>query len=186
MDTSNKPVVVETLKDNQTDFALLTVVPPNLDVEQIELLPNYSFLVCNTEIWDQYDQNLMQILNKYPFLLREEGSATRFISERFLEKNKVRPTKKIEFTSNEALKQAILAGMGISILPLVGMKDQIKDGSLKIIPINDLPTVATWRLVWLKNKSLTPAARAFLAYLSEEKVNIQNKYFDWMHIYLPH
>lgn len=183
LDTNNKKLVVESLKENQTDFALLTILPPNLDVEVIELLPNYSFLVCNNEVWNQFDQNLIKILDEYPFLLREEGSATRFISENFLQKHKIKPFKRIEFTSNEALKQAILAGMGVSILPLVGMKDQISDGSLKIIPVDGLPRITTWKLVWLKRKSLSPAARAFVTYLSEEKLNIQKKYFDWMDDY---
>lgn len=184
LDTNNKNIVIENLKENQTDFALLTVLPPNLDVEVIELLPNYSFLVCHTDIWNQHDQNLLQIMNNYPFLLREEGSATRFISESFLKKNKFNPIKKIEFTSNEALKQAILAGMGLSILPLVGMKDQISEGSLKIVPVDDLPRITTWKLVWLKNKTLSPAARAFVAYLLEEKSNLKEKYFDWMDTYI--
>lgn len=184
LDTNNKAEVIESLKENQTDFALLSIMPTNLDLAQIELLPNYLYLICNSEIWNQFDKDLKQILQKYPFLFREEGSATRYISEKFLEKNKVVPSKKIEFSSNEALKQAILAGMGISILPLVGMKDQINDGSLQIIPIDELPIVTTWRLVWLKNKSLSPAARAFLTYLTEEKVNIQKKHFDWINNYI--
>jgi DNA-binding transcriptional LysR family regulator len=184
LDTNNKARVIEALKENQTDFALLSTIPPNLELKQIELLPNHLFLVCNSEIWNLYDKDLSKILQNYPFLLREDGSTTRYISEKFLEKNKVKPSKKVEFSSNEALKQAILAGMGISILPLVGMKDQINDGSLQIIPIDELPVVTTWRLVWLKNKSLSPAARAFLTYLTQEKVNIQKKHFNWINNYV--
>jgi DNA-binding transcriptional LysR family regulator len=184
LDTNRKADVVEALKENQTDFALLSIMPPHLDLEEIELLPNHLFLVCNSSIWNQYDQNLKQILQRYPFLLREEGSATRYIAEKYLVKNKIKPTKKVEFSSNEALKQAILAGMGISILPLLGMKDQINDGRIQIFPIDEVLVVTTWRLVWLKNKSLSPAARAFLNYLSEEKDNIRNKHFDWINNYI--
>lgn len=180
LDSLNKPQVVEALKENQTDFALISVLPSNLELEEMILLPNHLFLVCSTVLWNLYDQDLKTILQNRPFLLREEGSATRNISEKFLDKNNVKPNKKIELTSNEALKHAIIAGMGISILPLASMKDQILDGSLTIINIEELPIVTNWRLVWLKEKSLSPAARAFLSYLESEKSAIQNKHFGWI------
>jgi DNA-binding transcriptional LysR family regulator len=183
LDSLSKIQVVESLRENHTDFALMTILPTNMELEQIELMPNHLFLVCSIGIWNAYDQNLKTILQNRPFLLREQGSATRFLSDKFLEKNKVKPNKKIELTSNEALKHAILAGMGISILPLVGMKNEIMDGSLKIIPKEELPIVTTWRLVWLKDKSLSPASRAFLTYLEKEKWIVQDRHFNWIKNY---
>lgn len=184
LDSLSKIQVVDSLKQNQTDFALVTTLPDHLDLEQLELMPNHSFLVCSTETWNLYDKDLKSILQNRPFLLREPGSATRFISEKFLEKYKVKPNKKLELTSNEAIKQAILAGMGISILPLIGMKDQIMDERLKIVTIDELPVINKWRLVWLKEKSLSPGAREFLSYLQSEKSRLQEKHFGWIENYI--
>jgi DNA-binding transcriptional LysR family regulator len=173
LDVTNKTKVIESLIKNEVDFALVSVIPEKMNIQKIKLMPNKLFLVGNKEKTFDSVSNDKSILESIPLIFREEGSATRYIAEKYLAKNKIKPTKKVEFSSNEALKQAILAGMGISILPLLGMKDQLNDGSIQISPIDEVPVVTNWRLVWLKNKSFSPAARAFLTYLSEEKLNIQ-------------
>ncbi|MEY3421762.1 MAG: hypothetical protein RIR48_2058 [Bacteroidota bacterium] len=184
LDTTNKSKVLAALRENQTDFALMSVVPLDLDVHHIDLLPNHLFLVCNKKIWDTHDNNIVAIFKQHPFLLREEGSATRSESEKYLTKAGTAITKKIELSSNETVKQAVLAGMGISILPLIGMKNQLLDGSLQIIPISGLPLETTWRLVWLKEKALSPAARTFIKYIEEQKENIVKMHFDWIKEYI--
>ena len=75
--------------------------------------------------------------------------------------------KKLELTSNEAVKQAVIAGLGCSIMPLIGIKNDLKNGSLQIIPVQGLPIQSTWNLIWLKNKNLSPVASAYLTYLEE-------------------
>ncbi len=54
--------------------------------------------------------------------------------------------------SNEAVKQALLAGLGFSIIPLIGIKNELKNKDLQIIPVNGLPVRNNWYLVWLKSK----------------------------------
>jgi LysR family transcriptional regulator, low CO2-responsive transcriptional regulator len=186
LDTTNKSQVMDALKDNQTDFALISILPESIDLNYIELLPNHLFLVCNKKIWDDHRGDSKEILEKYPFLLREEGSATRFASEKFLTANKIMISKKIELKSNETVKQAVLAGMGISIIPLIGMKNQLIEGSLKIIPMQGLPLVTDWRLVWLKEKSLSPSARAFLKYIIEQKESFTVIHFGWIKDYVDY
>jgi DNA-binding transcriptional LysR family regulator len=67
------------------------------------------------------------------------------------------------------LLQALIAGLGISIMPLIGLKNELEGGELKIIPIKGLPITTDWRLVWLRNKPLTPVAKAFLDFVQEKK-----------------
>ena len=86
-------------------------------------------------------------------------------------------------TSNEALKQAVTAGLGYSIMPLIGIKDSLKNNDLRIIPVNDLPIVTHWNLVWLKSKKLSPTAEAFLKYVKEYKDRIINETFQWFEEY---
>ena len=99
--------------------------------------------------------------------------------ERYLRKNNIPVSKKLELTSNEAVKQAVIAGLGCSVMPLIGLRNEIKDGDLKIIPVNDLPIVTTWNLIYLKNKRFSPVAEAFLEHIHLEKENIIKQYFNW-------
>jgi len=82
-------------------------------------------------------------------------------------------------TSNEAIKQAVIAGLGYSIIPLIGIKNELSNGQLHIIPSKGLPITTYWRLIWLKNKKLSPIATAYLEYIRNEKEKIIEKSFSW-------
>jgi DNA-binding transcriptional LysR family regulator len=102
--------------------------------------------------------------------------------EKFISKNKFQTKKKIELTSNEAVKQAVLAGIGISIMPLIGIKSEIESGELKIIETNGLPITTIWKLVWLKEKKLSFIAQHYIDYIKKEKNNINKLSFPLLKI----
>ena len=87
--------------------------------------------------------------------------------------------KSIELTSNEAVKQAVIAGLGYTVLPLVGIKNELLNKQLHIIPSKELPIVTHWRLIWLKSKKLSPLAEKYLNFLRTEKYKIIQKEFQW-------
>lgn len=103
--------------------------------------------------------------------------------EAYIKANDFPVFKRVQLTSNEALKQAVIAGLGYSIMPLIGIKNALKNNDLEIIPFRGLPIVTHWRLVWLKAKKLSPVASAFLEYIQEEKENIINEHFSWFEAY---
>jgi DNA-binding transcriptional LysR family regulator len=82
------------------------------------------------------------------------------------------------------VKQAVLAGMGYSIMPLIGIKNELKNGELKIIPVKGLPIVSTWYLIWLKTKQFLPSPTAFLNYVEANKAQIIERNFAFEHSYL--
>jgi DNA-binding transcriptional LysR family regulator len=168
LDVTNKSKVVESLKCNEIDFAIVSVLPEELEVEEEKLVENLLFMVGNM---DNYSK-------KKPIIYREEGSATRKVMEQYFE-NKGKKRKQIELTSNEAVKQAVIAGIGHSILPLIGIKSELMDGTLKIITKRGLPLKTDWRLIWLKDKKMSPVAKAYLAYIRNEKMHIRERYFKW-------
>jgi DNA-binding transcriptional LysR family regulator len=86
---------------------------------------------------------------------------------------------KMELTSNEAVKQAVIAGLGYSIMPLIGSKNELTNEELRIIPVSGFPITSQWRLIWLENKTLSPVAQAYLSYLKKEKEKIAKNYFSW-------
>lgn len=179
MDVTNKAQVIESLLNNEVDFSLVSVVPPKLSIEKLELLPNKLFLIGNTKTKFKKGTHDKRIFETLPLIYREQGSATRQVMERFIEKNKITAYKKIELTSNEAVKQAVLAGLGYSIMPLIGIKNELNNGELQIIPVKGLPISTIWSMVWLKEKSHSPMASAFLSHVKKEKASIINEHFTW-------
>jgi DNA-binding transcriptional LysR family regulator len=89
----------------------------------------------------------------------------------------------MELTSNEAVKQALLAGLGCSIMPLIGIKNELRNSELQIIPIKGLPITTTWSLIWLKGKKHSPVSRSLLSYLKKEKAQIVQEKFSWYEEY---
>ncbi len=178
MDVTNKSKVVKALELNEVDFALVSVLPTHLKMDKIALMTNKLFLVGDMKR-SFNSKNKNKIFKDLPLIYREQGSATRGAMEEFIRKNNLPTSKKIELTSNEAVKQAVIAGLGYSIMPLIGIKNELRNGDLQIIEISGLPIITTWNLVWLQSKNLSPAANAFLAYVKEEKEDIIAEHFDW-------
>jgi DNA-binding transcriptional LysR family regulator len=183
MDVTNKTLVVKSLENNEVDFALVSTIPKDLKANQLPLLQNKLYLVGSTMFKSEKKKSIREILKKYPLLFREPGSATRNAMEEFIKKKDLPVFKKIELTSNEAVKQSVIAGLGYSIMPLIGIRDALKNKELEIIPIRGLPIISTWNLVWLKSKKLSHVANALLEYLKEEKERITKETFSWYEEY---
>lgn len=179
MDVTNKASVVKSLDNNEVDFALVSVIPDGLSLERVQLMQNKLFLIGDAKT--TFNKNLPKnkIFEDYPLIYREEGSATRNAMEAFIAKHDLPRHKKIELTSNEALKQAVIAGLGYSIMPLIGIKNDLINGDLKIIPFKGLPIITNWNLVWLKSKKLSPTATAYLNFVQTEKDRIIEDNFNW-------
>lgn len=167
LDVTNKTKVMKSLKQNEIDFALVSVVPKTIKVEEELLLENRLYMVSDLQVE----------LDKRPYIFREPGSATRSAMDQYLGHETAR--KRIELTSNEAVKQALLAGLGHSILPLIGIKNELLSGALSIVPQPNLPIQTYWRLIWLTEKKLSPIAKAYLDYVREEKEKIIQEHFQW-------
>jgi len=172
LNVTNKSLVVDSLVNNEVDFAVISTLPDKFEVNEELLIENKLFLVgaSNTDFITK------------PLIYREQGSATRTEMEAYF-KNFKKSIKKIELESNEAVKQAVLADIGISILPLIGLKNELNDHQLQIIPQKKLPITTQWRIVWRKDKNLSPVAKAFLNSIQSNKGAIIEKYFNWYDAY---
>ncbi|MBC7486160.1 MAG: LysR family transcriptional regulator [Cytophagaceae bacterium] len=183
LDVTNKSKVMESLVKNEVDFALVSVLPDKLPIDKVELMKNRLYVVGNYEKKFRktaYDKNIFEEL---PLIFREQGSGTRLVMEKFIEKNKLPIKKTMELTSNEAVKQAIIAGLGYSIMPLIGIKNELNNKDLQIIPVKGFPIQSIWHLIWLKNRKFSPVASEFLKYIRTEKESIIEHRFDWFNKY---
>lgn len=183
MDVTNKNKVIESLENNEVDFALVSILPSNLNFEKLDLLQNKLYLVGNSKTKYKNNIGVKEMFNNLPLIFREKGSGTRQTMENFIENNNLSVLKKMELTSNEAVKQALLADLGYSIMPLIGIKNELQNNELHIIPVKGLPITTTWSIIWAKGKKLSPVSLSFLDYLINEKDQIINGKFKWYEQY---
>ena len=183
MDVTNKASVIKNLELNEVDFALVSVLPSKLKINRVELMPNRLFYVGSTALTFKKNPSKRKLFEELPLIYREQGSATRNAMETFISKNKFSVRKKMELTSNEAVKQAVVSGLGCSIMPLIGIKNELKSGDLQIIPVKGLPITTTWNLIWLNSKKLSPAATALLEFLESNKEEIIKDKFNWINAF---
>jgi DNA-binding transcriptional LysR family regulator len=177
LDVTNKAKVVNSLEKNEIDFALVSILPENLQVKKVDLMENKLMLVGNKKTAQFLKQQKIN-LDTIPLIYREIGSGTRQTMEQFIQKNKLQAKKKITLTSNEAVKQAIIAGMGVSIMPIIGIKNELASGKLEVIPIKGMPITTTWSLIWLKEKKLSAIAQAYIDFLKLHKESISEVHFS--------
>ncbi|WMN06677.1 LysR family transcriptional regulator [Marivirga arenosa] len=167
MEVTNKQSVIESLENNKVDFSMVSVLP-DMAINHMELMKNELYLVgpANSELnKKKYD---VDIFRELPLIYREEGSGTRYTMESFIKKNKIPARMNLKLATNEAVKQAVIAGLGYSILPLIGIKNELKNRDLKIIPVKNFPIHSTWHLIWLKEKRFSPVAQAYLDFIKKE------------------
>ncbi|MFT4778687.1 MAG: DNA-binding transcriptional LysR family regulator [Flavobacteriales bacterium] len=183
MDVTNKSKVLESLSKNEVDFALVSVLPETMPFKRVELMQNKLFLVRKSEEEQSKSSFNPKSLAKTSLIYREKGSATRQAMELYISKLNVVQNKSLELTSNEAVKQAVLAGLGYSIMPLIGIKNELDNKELQIVPMKELPIQTTWNLIWPEGKKLSPVAQAYLKYLEAEKEVIIHDSFGWYEKY---
>ncbi len=179
MDVTNKNKVIESIENNEVDFALVSILPLGLSIEKLDLIENKLYLIGNTRRKFGKEMEAHEIFRDLPLIFREKGSGTRQTMEKYIESNSISILKKMELTSNEAVKQAVIAGLGYSIMPLIGIRNELLNKELQMIPIKGLPIVTTWSLIWLQGKKHSPVSLAFLDFLKKEKLSIIQDKFSW-------
>lgn len=177
MDVNSRVNVLDHLKNNRVDFALLSSTANSKSFESMSLMQNKLYLVGSGQ--SEYGKKRITPaqLSQLPLIFREEGSGLRMMMESLLEQHNVTIKRKLELTNNEAIKQALIAGLGYSIMPLLSIRNEIQLNQLKVIPIEGLPVKTNWNLIWLKNKKFNPVANEFLQYLDKNKDEIIKNQF---------
>lgn len=182
IEVTNRKKVLEILKNNEVDFALVSVLPDDFAVTSETLITNKLFLMGKKKA-DFNTTDAINVFTKIPMLFREAGSGTRLVMENYFKKNNIYCKTKMQLTSNEAVKQAVIAGLGFSVLPVIGCKNELKNHELHIINVAGFPIQSQWNLIALPNKKMAPVAETYLQFLQKEKEQITLHNFDWIHQY---
>lgn len=178
LEVSNRYKVLAHLQENSTDLALVSLWPDELDLESIQLVENKWYLACSPEKKETYTAAIKEgKWEKVPFLVREKGSGTRTMMEKFFQERDIHVESNLELATNEAVKQAVMAGLGASLLSNFSMAQEIKEGRISLLELPGLPLKADWKLIWLKQKKHSPAVKAFIRWLSENRKKVLSTHF---------
>lgn len=168
LQVTNHQKLIQRMWENQDDLYILSQPPADIDLCSQAVLDNHLVVVARRDHPFANQKNIpIQHLQHEPFIMRESGSGTRQAVEELFEKRRVCVNVRLELGSNEAIKQAIIGGLGISVL---SEHTLIPEGSLSelvALDVRDFPIQRRWYVAYLAGKQLSVIAEAFLAYLLE-------------------
>ena len=170
---TNRERVLERFLDNQDDLYITGQPPEELDVECHPFLENP--LVVLAPIGHPLAGKThipLKRLAQEPFLMREPGSGTRQALERLLAKHRLKVNIRMELGSNEAIKQAIAGGLGVSVLSRHTLALDAAMSQIAVLDVEHFPIRGNWYVSWPKGKQLSVVARTFLGHLQNAGTNI--------------
>lgn len=162
LDIANREQLVRLLDANGADLVLMGQPPEEVDVEAEVFLENPLVIVAPPNHPLARERRIpLSALAGEIFLMREPGSGTRQALERHLAERGLRVQQGMQITRNEAIKQAVRAGLGLSVVSLHTIELEVETGRLVILDVAGFPLLRQWYVVYRRGKRLSPAARAF-------------------------
>ncbi len=174
---TNQEGVLSRLANNQDDLYFTGRPPSEMDIELRPILENPLVVVASSEHPLAKEKNItLKRLAAEPFIFRESGSGTRLVIEKCLAENRVSVEVVMELSSNEAIKQAIAGGLGISILSQHSLALENQQGLLTILNVEGFPIQRHWYVIYPSGKHLSVAAQAFLDFSINEGKEIVDRF----------
>ena len=166
---ANRDAVIKQLVENAADLAITGQPPEDADMVSQVFMQNPLVVIASpghplAHVHDIQPQQLAQEI----FLLRERGSGTRDVMERFFNSHQLAMPGSMEMHTNEAIKQSVQAGMGLSITSLHGIELKLETKRLTILDVANFPIMRYWHIVHRANRRLSVAAQAFKQFLLTE------------------
>ena len=162
----NRETLLQHLAENSVDLVLMGRPPEGHDLEAQPFLDNPLVVIASPDHPLAGIKNItLQRLSEEPFLGREPGSGTRIAVEKFFEANGLTLTVAMEMNKNEAIKQAVEAGLGVGVVSLHG---ELAKRNLCMLDVQGFPLWRQWYLVQRHGKRLSPSAQAFAQFVLSE------------------
>jgi LysR family transcriptional regulator, low CO2-responsive transcriptional regulator len=165
----NREQLVRLLQANEVDIAVMGRPPRELATRAEPFAAHpHVFVAAPDHPLARHEGELdTESLRAQEFILREEGSGTRAALEQFLADARVEPRVAMEMASNETIKQAVIAGMGVSFLSLHTLELELQHGLIALLDVRGAPVLRAWNVVHTQSKVLSPAAEAFRYFMLE-------------------
>ncbi|MCP5142959.1 MAG: LysR family transcriptional regulator [Chromatiales bacterium] len=177
---SNRDRIIERIHANEDDLYIMGQAPTDqLDVEAFPFAPNPLVVMAprNHPLVGQKNITLERIAQE-PLILREPGSGIRDAALKVFDAAGLKPKVRMELGSNEAIKHAIVGGLGLSVLSLHTLTLEGTEGPVAILDVKGFPIMRQWYLVYPKGKELSLVARAFLDFALENEPRMRERMED--------
>jgi len=166
LDVSNRAAVLNLLATNYTDLAIMGQMPEDLGLEATRFMDNPLVVIAPPDHPLVGQKNIsVESLAAESFLVREAGSGTRGAMERFFAARGLEIQSSMEMSSNEAIKQAVQAGLGLGILSLQTLEMELALKRLAVLKVEGFPIMRHWYIVHRADKRLSPVAQAFKGFV---------------------
>ncbi|MEM7505218.1 MAG: LysR family transcriptional regulator [Pseudomonadota bacterium] len=165
----NRNAIVEMLSRGAIELCIMGRPPQDPEVEHVTLGDHpYVIVAAPDNPLTQLDDVPPELLLNETFLTREEGSGTRITMRRYLDQiGEGQTYRTVEMGTNETIKQAVMAGLGVAMISAHTIAPELDQGRLKRLKMSGLPVIRWWHLVRLKETTLSPTAQAFQDFLLE-------------------
>ena len=169
LDITNRASLREQLEANRPDLVIMGQPPDGVDVESETFMENPLVMIAPPNHPLAKEKNiLLKRFEDEHFVVREAGSGTRSAIQRFFDEHSVSFHTGIEMTSNEAIKQAVEAGLGLGIVSIHTLELELETKRLVILDVEDFPVMRHWHIVQRSGKRLSPVAQTFKQFVLEE------------------
>lgn len=170
---TNQSRVLERLTGNMDDLVIMGTIPDNMDLEVAHFLDNPLVVVAPPDHPLAGERNIpLARIAEERFLSREPGSGTRQARTRLFAQHGLAAKVYMELGSSEAIKQAVMAGLGISVLSLHNLSLELESGLIAVLDVKHFPLMRNWYAVHLKGKKLSQTTRRFLDFLLKDGARI--------------
>lgn len=175
---ANRRSVIEMLEHYQVDLALMGRTPRRIAVESTAFA-EHPYVIIASPLHPLASSQRIDPKNLLgeTFLAREPGSGTRMVLERFFDDRGLRQPKVQEMNSNENIKQAVMARMGLAVISKHTIQLELQTRRLVELDVIDMPQIRTWFVVHLKDKELTTAAAQFKQFVEEQGPEFMTEFF---------
>ncbi len=168
LEVRNRDQMVELLREGDIDLAIMGRTPADMDTRIEAFAAHPHAFIASPDHPMSREQGISPVaLNQFELISREQGSGTRAIMERFLRERGLTPLVSMEMSSNESIKQAVMADLGISFVSLHTVGLEVTHGKLAVLDIDETPISRAWHVVALNRGNHSSAAEAFRYFVLE-------------------
>lgn len=166
LEIQNRDGVLSRLRENRDDLYVMSRPPADMEVEQHAFLPNPLVVIAQEgHAWAGRQDIALSELAGEKFILRERGSGTRLACDAHFARLGFEPRVRLELGSNEAIKQAVAGGLGLSVISRHALTAHLEDEQLAVLNVQGFPVLSSWWTVYPRGKRLSPVAQVFLEHL---------------------